>query len=103
MPDDTRNDLIKQMRIGRGIEAIVENAKLPLMTEKAIRPRLIGGKQLLMVAEPAPDAGKTGRMAAVPKVVAKAPRPTLRKSLPEMQAPKAAATTTTATDGYVRL
>jgi len=45
MPDD----LIKQMQIGRSVKPVVENAKLPLMTEKALRPRLVAGKTLLMV------------------------------------------------------
>jgi hypothetical protein len=73
MPDD----LIKNMQIGRGIKPVVESEKLPLMTERAVRPRLVEGKQALMAAEPKPDAGKQGRMAAVPKGKVAVPRPTL--------------------------
>jgi hypothetical protein len=90
------------MQIGRGIKPVVENAKLPLMTEKALRPRLIGGATLLMAGEPKPDAGKVGRMAVVPKTRAKVPQPTLRRELAEMKAdPKAVVTEPG--DGYVRL
>jgi hypothetical protein len=98
MPDD----LIKTMQIGRGVKPVVENPKLPVMTEKALRPRLIGGKRLLMADSPRPDTGKTGRMAAVRKTTARVAQPTLKKELSEMQEPKKAATGG-GKEGYVRL
>jgi hypothetical protein len=97
MPDD----LIKRMEIGRGVKPVIENPKLPLMTERTVRPRLIGGKTVLMVDDPKPDAGKQGRMAAVPKGTVRVPQPTSKKPLPDMRAPKAVAPTLR--DGYVRL
>ena len=50
MPDD----LIKNMQIGRGVKPVIESAKLPLMTDRAVRPRLIEGKQVLMVGKGSP-------------------------------------------------
>jgi hypothetical protein len=90
------------MQIGRGIKPVVENAKLPVMTEKVLRPRLIGGKTLLMVGAPKPDAGKVGRMAAVPKARPKVPQPTANRALADMKADPKGVVTAPA-DGYVRL
>ncbi len=98
MPDD----LIKQMKIGRSIKPVVENPKLSLMSGKTLRPRLIGGKRLLMAAAPKPDAGKTGRMAPVSKKAVRVPQPTLKRGLAEMKA-RPEARTAASKDGYVRL
>jgi hypothetical protein len=98
--------LVKTMKLGRNVAPVVESTKLPAMTEAAPRPRLIGGKQLLMAAEPKPDAGKQGRMAVVPAAIKQPPRPTLRKELPPMEPPKAAGGETATgggKEGYVRL
>ena len=97
MPDD----LIKRMMTGRGLKPVIENSKLPLMTEKAPRPRLISGKTVLMAAEPKPDTGKQRRMAAVTKTKVRVTQPTSKRELPDMQG--GTIVTSAAKDGYVRL
>jgi hypothetical protein len=92
------NELTQTMKTGRNIPPVVENAKLPAMTEKAPRPRPIGGKTVLMPAEPKADTAKTGRMTAF-NAGLKPPRPT--KERPEMNAGKPPAAPPK--DGYVRL
>jgi hypothetical protein len=96
------NELTQTMKTGRNVPPVVENAKLPTMTERAPRPRPIGGKTLLMPPEPKTDTARTGRMPVFdPGAVAGRPaRPV--KERPEMQARKVAAETTKK-DGYVRL
>jgi hypothetical protein len=93
-------EFMQTMKTGRGAVPVVENAKLPLMTERAPRPRAIEGKTLLMAAEPKPDTGKTGRMAAFAAV--RPTRATVAKR-PEMQGRKPVAEDTPKPDGYVRL
>ena len=99
MPDD----LIKQMKIGRSIKPVVENPRLSLMGGKALRPRLIGGKRLLMTATPKPDTGKTGRMAPVSRKAVRVARPTLKRGLAEMKAKPVRTSAAAVKDGYVRI
>ena len=88
-----------RMNTARGAKAVVSNARLPRMAEKAPAPRKIGGKVVLMAAKPKADKGKQKRMAAFAK--AKAVRaPKLR---PDQTEPKKARTTAKAQGGYVRL
>jgi hypothetical protein len=98
------NELTKKMQIGAGVPAVVENPKLGVMTDKALRPRLIGGARLLMPSEPKPLTGAgRGRMAAVAKLPAT--RQTA-KTRPDMQAKKpvrVAAAAAATEEGYVRL
>jgi hypothetical protein len=93
------NDPLNIMKTGRGVTPIVENARLPKMTEAAPRPRLIGGKKVLMAAQPKQDAARQGRMAPFAAAAAAVRQP---KTRPDMQggtrvaeAPK--------DEGYVRL
>jgi hypothetical protein len=91
------------MRIARGVAPVVENAKLAHMTETAPRPRAIGGKVVLMAAEPKPDTGKTQRMAPVAKLNM---GPGVKaRSRPEMKEPPAPRTKATQKEpeGYVRV
>jgi hypothetical protein len=88
-----------KMKIGRGVPPIVESPRLARMTEKAARPRPIGGKIALMAAKPKPDVGKQRRMPAVPaKATDKQPR-----VRPDQVAPKATPPTGEQQPGYVRL
>lgn len=88
-----------KMKVGRRVPPIVESPKLARMTEKAVRPRPIGGKIALMAAKPKPDAGKQRRMPAVPaKVTDKQPR-----ERPDQVVPRAKKPTGEAQPGYVRL
>jgi len=96
------NELTQTMKTGRNVPPVVENAKLPKMTDRAPRPRQIGGKTLVMPAEPKPDTARTGRMPAfdAKAVSGRTARPV--KQRPDMEARKAV-TETPKKDGYVRL
>jgi hypothetical protein len=88
-----------KMKTGRGVAPIVDSPKLARMTEKAVRPRPIGGKIALMAAKPKPDAGKQRRMPAVPaKPTDKQPR-----VRPEQVEPRTKPPTGEQQPGYVRL
>ena len=81
------NELPKpHMRVERTAPPVVENPTLPLMTGRAPRPRLIGGKQVLMATEPAVDKGTPGRMAPLTPTGRPKAQP---KQHPPMQRPKA--------------
>jgi hypothetical protein len=101
MPDE----LIKTMKIARGVPPVIENAKLGVMSERPVRPRLVGGKTLLMADGAKPETAKAGRgrMAAAPAKPVRIARPTAKRELPEMQPPKPPATAAKAKEGYVRL
>ena len=95
------NELIKMMQTARGVAPVVNNAKLAQMTDKALRPRVIGGQTLLMAAEPKPDTGKQGRMSPLAAAGVRVARPTLRRELPDMQ--EAKLVDAPQKEGYVRL
>jgi hypothetical protein len=86
----------ERMQTGRGIEPVVRSSRLPRMTDENPPAKPIGGRTLLMAAEPKADAGKTRRMSAVSKATARQP-----KEHPEMKAPTRAAARRK--DGYVHL
>jgi hypothetical protein len=86
-----------RMQTGRGIKPVVENPRLPLMTDEPPPEKLIGGKRLLMPTKPKADAGKTKRMAAVVKGTVRQP-----KIHPEME-PRKTRSTAGRREGYVRL
>jgi hypothetical protein len=97
------NELPKpQMNVERTAPPVVENPTLPLMTGRAPRPRLIGGKQVLMATEPPADKGTGNRMAPFtptgrPKAQPKQ-HPPMQPPTPEPQVAAAAND-----QGYVRL
>jgi hypothetical protein len=85
-------------------EPVVENPRLPTMTDKPQRPRRIGGRVLHMPDEPSPSKGKANRMKPVPKKQPKRSSP--RTPLPEQAEGKAASRRGAAAgegEGYVRL
>jgi hypothetical protein len=99
------NELIQMMRTGRSVPPVVNNAKLAQMTEKPLRPRVIGGRTIVMAADPKPDTGRQGRMAPVAPASTRLGRiaqPTLRRELPDMQEAKLVAQEPKK-EGYVRL
>jgi hypothetical protein len=55
-------DGMDRMKTGRGIEPVVDNPKLPRMSDEPPRPRTIRGKILRMAEEPKADTGKQRRM-----------------------------------------
>jgi hypothetical protein len=89
-----------RMKIGRGIQPVVDNPKLPLMSDTAPKPTAIKGKILRMAEKPKPDAGKQKRMSAFRKAaVVRAP-----KVRPEQKkANLTRAETAKQPEGYVRL
>jgi hypothetical protein len=98
------NELPKpHMQVERTAPPVVENPTLPLMTGRAPRPRLIGGKHVLMATEPTADKGTRARMAPFTPTG----RPTAQpKQHPPMQPPKpptAQAAAAAKSEGYVRL
>ena len=88
------------MKTGRGIQPVVDNPKLPLMTDTPPRPRPIKGKIVRMAEEPKPDKGKQNRMSAFRKAaVVRQP-----KTHPEQKEAKLTrAETAQQPEGYVRL
>ena len=88
-----------KMKTGRRVAPIVDNPRLARMTEKAVRPRPIGGKIALMAGQPKPDAGKQRRMPAVP-AKATDTQPRVR---PEQVEPRKKPPTGEQQPGYVRL
>lgn len=89
-----------RMKTGRGIQPVVDNAKLPRMSDTPPRPTAIKGKILRMAEKPKPDAGKQKRMSAFRKAaVVRAP-----KVRPEQKEAKLTrAETAKQPEGYVRL
>jgi hypothetical protein len=63
-------DGMDRMKTGRGIQPVVDNPKLPLMSDEPPRPREIRGKILRMAEEPKPDTGKQKRMSGFRKAAA---------------------------------
>ena len=55
----------ERMQTGRGSKPVVENPRLPRMTDEPPEETLFGGKRRLMKAKPKADTGKTERMAPV--------------------------------------
>lgn len=93
MPEQPR------MKIGRGVAPVVGNPRLARMTEKAPRPKRIGGKIVVMADRPKADSGKQGRMRAAAKAAtARAPR-----VRPDQQEPSQPQPTARQPEGYVRL
>jgi hypothetical protein len=95
MPDG--NDT---MKTGRGIQPVVDNPKLPLMTDTPPRPRRIEGKILRMAEEPKPDTGKQKRMSPFRKAAA-ARAPKVRPDQKEANVTRAESAQQP--EGYVRL
>ena len=87
----------ERMQTGRGIKPRVLSSRLPRMTDEAPPAKPIGGRTLLMAAEPKADTGEMRRMSAVSKATVRQPK--------EHPAMKARATRTGARrkDGYVHL
>jgi hypothetical protein len=93
-------DGMDRMKTGRGIQPVVDNPKLPLMSDTPPRPRSIKGKILLMAEEPKPDTGKQKRMSAFRKAAAvRAPK--VRPDQKEANLTRAE--TAQQPEGYVRL
>ncbi len=88
------------MKTGRGIQPVVDNPKLPLMSDTPPPPRSIRGKILRMAEEPKPDTGKQNRMSAFRKAAAvRAP-----KTRPDQKEPNLTrAETAQQPEGYGRL
>jgi hypothetical protein len=87
----------ERMQTGRRIKPVILSSRLPRMTDEAPAPTPIGGKTLLMAAEPKADAGKTRRMPAVRKATVRQP-----KRHPEMEA-RATRAGARRKEGYVHL
>lgn len=94
-------NLPTKMQTGRTVPPVVENIRLPKMTDQAAKPALIGGKTLLMPAAPKPDVARTGRMAPFKAATAAALRQP--KARPEMEGRKLVTEGPRTKDGYVRL
>jgi hypothetical protein len=88
------------MKTGRGIQPVVDNPKLPLMTDEPPRPRPIRGKILRMAKDPKPDTGKQRRMPAFRKAAA-VRQPKIRPEQKERNVTRAEAAQQP--EGYVRL
>src|SRR5688572_18499039 len=89
-----------RMKTGRGIQPVVDNPKLPLMSDTPPRPTAIKGKILRMAEKPKPDAGKLKRMSAFRKAaVVRAPK--VRPDQKEAKLTRAE--TAQQPEGYVRL
>lgn len=88
-----------KMKTGRRVPPVVDNPRLARMTEKAPRPRPIGGKIVSMAGDPKPDTGKQRRMPAVPA------KPTDRQPRvrPDQKEPPKSRKTAEQPQGYVRL
>ncbi len=93
-------DGMDTMKTGRGIQPVVDNPKLPLMTDEPPRPRPIRGKILRMAEEPKPDTGKRRRMSAFRKA-ATVRQPKIRPEQKEGNVTRAEAAQQP--EGYVRL
>lgn len=87
----------KRMQTGRGRKPVVENPRLPRMTEEPPEEKRVGGKRRLMKAKPKADTGKAKRMAPVEKGTVRQP-----KSHPEMK-PRRTRRSARGEEGYVRL
>jgi hypothetical protein len=93
-------DGMDTMKTGRGIQPVVDNPKLPLMTDEPPRPRPIRGKILRMAEDPKPDTGKQRRMSAFRKAAA-VRQPKIRPEQKEGKVTRAEAAQQP--EGYVRL
>jgi hypothetical protein len=93
-------DGMDTMKTGRGIQPVVDNPKLPLMTDEPPRPRPIRGKILRMAEDPKPDTGKQRRMSAFRKAAA-VRQPKIRPEQKEGSVTRAEAAQQP--EGYVRL
>lgn len=87
----------ERMQTGRGSKPVVENPRLPRMTDEPPEEKLFGGKRRVMKAKPKADTGKTKRMAPVVKGTVRQP-----KSHPEME-PRRTRRSPGGEEGYVRL
>lgn len=88
------------MKTGLDIPPVVDNPRLPLMSDTPPRPRPIKGKILRMEEEPAPDTGKENRMRGFRKAAAvRAPK--VRPDQKEAKLTRARAAQQP--EGYVRL
>ena len=87
----------ERMQSGRGSKPVIENPRLPRMTDEPPAEKLVGGKRRVMKAKPKADTGKTKRMAPVVKGTVRQP-----KTHPEMQ-PKKTRRSARGREGYVRL
>jgi hypothetical protein len=92
-------NLPREMQTGRAAAPVVENARLPKMTDRAPAPTPIAGKTVLMPAQPKADTARTGRMAAFKAAAPAALRQPATRA--EMQGGKAVTAARGA--GYVRL
>jgi len=88
------------MKTDPDVQPVIDNPRLPLMTDTPPRPRPIKGRVVRMVEEPQPDEGTTGRMSAFRKSPpARVPR--VRPDQKEAKVTRAAAAGQG--EGYVRL
>lgn len=92
-------DEFNTMKTGRGVQPVVNNPRLGLMSDEPPRPKAIKGKILLMADKPKADSGKQKRMTPIKKAAA-ARQPRVR---PDQEEPAAKRPTTRRSDGYVRL
>lgn len=92
-------DELNTMKTGRGIEPVVNNPRLGLMSDEPLRQKKIKGKILLMAEKPKADTGKQKRMSPVRK----APAARELRGRPDQEEPAAKRPTARSREGYVRL
>ena len=93
-------DGMDTMKTGRGVEAVVSNAKLPRMTDTPPRPKRVSGRIQLMAEKPKADTGKQKRMAPFSRKAA----PRASKVRPDQAEPNGRKRETAQQPaGYVRL